>query len=66
MEKHLTLLDDSEFYIQRSCNSDTPASTGFLLRRCEALSHARGIRVRGRIRTLPVRRVARFHYRAVR
>lgn len=35
MEKHLILLDDSEFYIQRNRNSDTATGTGFLLRRCE-------------------------------
>ncbi|WP_434716314.1 hypothetical protein [Paraburkholderia sp. A3RO-2L] len=34
MVKHLTLLDDGEFYIERNCNGDEATTNGFLMRRC--------------------------------
>ncbi|MGU4703174.1 hypothetical protein K6L09_41645 [Burkholderia cepacia] len=34
MEKHLILLDDAEFFIERNSNGDAAKANGFLLRRC--------------------------------
>lgn len=33
MDKHLMLLDDGEFYIERNCNGDEATTNGFLMRR---------------------------------
>lgn len=34
MDKHLMLIDDGEFYIERYCNGDEATTNGFLMRRC--------------------------------
>ncbi|MCF7697640.1 hypothetical protein KPG66_16870 [Mycetohabitans sp. B2] len=34
MDKHLVLLDDGKFYIERNCNGEAATTNGLLFRRC--------------------------------